>query len=189
MKITVVNNGSLHLDSLATALGDHDLHIIGYEGSNVQVAPGSNLIILSGSAHQNETTNSDITYREWFEAERRLIREASVPILGICLGFELICEVFGQAHRLELPVRMEGQKRIVMTTHGVEVFGLDNAVAYEGHKYAIEFISTSSLQVLAKSVTGIEAVKHREMPIMGVQFHPEVGERSLLMKCIEGITA
>ena len=106
-----------------------------------------------------------------------LIRAAAgqVPLLGVCLGHQSIGEAFGArvSHAGEI---MHG--KISTVTHdGKGVFESlpqpFEAIRY--HSLAIEPDSLPDvLEVSARAESGvIMGVRHRTLPIEGVQFHPE----------------
>jgi anthranilate synthase/aminodeoxychorismate synthase-like glutamine amidotransferase len=98
-----------------------------------------------------------------------------VPILGVCLGHQAIGQAFGgriiRAQRV-----MHGKlSSIVHDQRGVFI-GVPspfNATRY--HSLSIERSSLPGvLDVTATAEDGeIMAVRHRELPVEGVQFHPE----------------
>jgi len=98
-----------------------------------------------------------------------------MPILGVCLGHQAIGQAFGgrviRAERV-----MHGKlSSIVHDQRGVfaGVPSPFNATRY--HSLAIERASLPSvLDVTATADDGeIMAVRHRDLPVEGVQFHPE----------------
>ena len=100
---------------------------------------------------------------------------AQVPILGVCLGHQTIGEVFG-GQVVRAPTIFHGK---VSEIHhdGKSVFaGLSNpfpATRYHSLVIAPESMP-DCLEVTAKTADGvIMGVRHRELPIEGVQFHPE----------------
>ncbi len=99
-----------------------------------------------------------------------------VPILGICLGHQSICEAFGGtvSYAKEL---MHGKQREIIKEGESQMFkGLGNTfLAARYHSLAaVESTLPDCLKVTAKSSDGeIMAVEHREFPIYGLQFHPE----------------
>jgi anthranilate synthase/aminodeoxychorismate synthase-like glutamine amidotransferase len=106
---------------------------------------------------------------------RELIRQLGprVPTLGVCLGHQAIVEVYGgsvgQAKRL-----MHG-KTSPVEHDGRGVFaGLPSPL--EGGRYH-SLAATSVpdvLEVCATTEDGeVMAVRHRELPVVGIQFHPE----------------
>ncbi len=100
----------------------------------------------------------------------------SKPILGICLGFQAIIKFFGgRLYRLDFPVH--GQPRQITVTHKSKLFNGCPAKFTVGlyHSWAAD--STHLPQVLrpvAFSGDGVlMAFEHENLPIFGVQFHPE----------------
>ena len=100
----------------------------------------------------------------------------SVPILGVCLGHQAICEVFGAtiSHARQL---MHGKKsRITLDSTSPLFAGLGEFIdAARYHSLvAKEDTVPDCLKVIARDDIGeIMAVCHKEMTIYGVQFHPE----------------
>jgi len=103
-----------------------------------------------------------------------------LPILGVCLGHQSIGQVFGGKiiHAKEI---MHG-KTSMMYHNDVGVFkGLTNP--YEATRYHSLVIEKESLpdcleitawtQNKDGSIDEIMGVRHKELPIEGVQFHPE----------------
>ena len=96
-----------------------------------------------------------------------------VPTLGVCLGHQAIVEAFGgevgQAQRL-----LHG-KASAVSHDGAGIFeGLPDPL--EGGRYH-SLAATSvpdELEVCARSDDGeVMAVRHRALPVVGIQFHPE----------------
>ncbi len=99
----------------------------------------------------------------------------TVPILGVCLGHQAIAEAFGGVVT-RAPELMHGKASDVHHT-GTGVFeGLPSpfsAIRYHSLCAAPEAVP-DALEVTARTNTGvIMAVRHREYPVHGVQFHPE----------------
>jgi len=98
-----------------------------------------------------------------------------VPILGVCLGHQAIGQAFG-ARIVRSQRVMHGKlSSIVHDERGVfaDVPTPFNATRY--HSLAIERASLPEvLDVTATADDGeIMAIRHRELPVEGVQFHPE----------------
>lgn len=98
-----------------------------------------------------------------------------VPILGVCLGHQCIGQVYG-GRIVRAPQVMHGKtSRIDHDGAGV-LAGLPNPfVATRYHSLVIDPDSVpDALQVTATAEDGtIMALRHRELPVEGVQFHPE----------------
>jgi para-aminobenzoate synthetase component 2 len=105
----------------------------------------------------------------------RAAADAGVPLLGVCLGHQAIGEAFGATvgHAPEL---MHGMTSLVHHDGSPLYAGLpDPFVATRYHSLAImpETVP-AELVVTGRTASGvIMGVAHRELPIVGVQFHPE----------------
>lgn len=99
-----------------------------------------------------------------------------IPILGICLGHQAICEVFGAtvtyARRL-----MHGKQSVVATDGDSVLFaGMSREITVARYHSLAADPDTmpDALRVTAVTAEGeVMAVEHREYPVYGVQFHPE----------------
>jgi anthranilate synthase/aminodeoxychorismate synthase-like glutamine amidotransferase len=98
-----------------------------------------------------------------------------VPILGVCLGHQCIGQVFGGTV-VPAPHLMHG-KTSEIHHDGQGIFsGLPNPfVATRYHSLVVDPDSVpEELMVTATSTDGvIMGLRHRELPVEGVQFHPE----------------
>ncbi|PYG85820.1 anthranilate synthase component 2 [Ruminiclostridium sufflavum DSM 19573] len=99
-----------------------------------------------------------------------------VPILGVCLGHQAICEVFGGTITYA-KVLMHGRVSSVHIANGSALFkGLPPII--DGARYHSLAVSRSSLPdellVIAEDSNGeVMGVKHKDYELYGVQFHPE----------------
>ena len=101
--------------------------------------------------------------------------EARRPLLGVCLGHQAIGQHFGgKVARAPEPVH---GKPVEVTHDGRSIFkglpGKFNAGRY--HSLIVERAGMPDcLEISAESPDGlVMALRHRELPIEGVQFHPE----------------
>ena len=99
-----------------------------------------------------------------------------IPILGICLGHQAICQVFGAtvSYAKEL---MHGKQSMAKVDHNSKLFvGLPDEIAVARYHSLAALPETmpKCLKVTAKTEDGeIMAVEHEKYPIYGMQFHPE----------------
>ena len=100
--------------------------------------------------------------------------EAGTPVFGVCLGHQAIGHVYGAAV-VRAPQLMHG-KTSPITHHDIGVFaGLPNPLtATRYHSLVIDPATLPDcLEVTAECDGIIMGVRHRMLPIEGVQFHPE----------------
>ena len=132
----------------------------------IEVRRPSHIVLSPGPCTPNEAGVS-------LELIRRL--GASIPMLGVCLGHQCIGQAFGgRVVRAQRP--MHGRASLVRHV-GEGVFaGLPNPL--RATRYHSLIVSPESfpdeLVATAYSEEGeIMALRHRALPIVGVQFHPE----------------
>ncbi|MDR2202475.1 MAG: aminodeoxychorismate/anthranilate synthase component II [Clostridiales bacterium] len=100
----------------------------------------------------------------------------AVPVLGVCLGHQAICEAFGTpviyARR-----QVHGKPSVIKIDNSDPLFdGLPESVtAARYHSLAADANAVSDpLRVLATADDGeIMAVRHKDFCVYGIQFHPE----------------
>jgi anthranilate synthase/aminodeoxychorismate synthase-like glutamine amidotransferase len=100
---------------------------------------------------------------------------AGVPVLGVCLGHQCIGQVFG-GRVVRAPEIMHGKTSLVYHEGRGVMEGLpDPFEATRYHSLVVEPASVpDALEVTATTADGvIMGLRHRELPIEGVQFHPE----------------
>lgn len=106
-----------------------------------------------------------------------LVRRAAgvCPVLGVCLGHQAVAQAFG-GHIVRAPVVMHG-KRSMIAHRGRGLFeGLPAPfLATRYHSLIAEVTNLPDcLEITAETDDGvIMGLAHRELPVYGVQFHPE----------------
>lgn len=99
-----------------------------------------------------------------------------IPILGVCLGHQAICEAFGGvvSYAKEL---MHGKTSIANLDTESRIFkGMDREIQVARYHSlaAIKESLPDCLKIIAETDDGeIMAVEHKEYPVYGLQFHPE----------------
>jgi anthranilate phosphoribosyltransferase len=105
----------------------------------------------------------------------RAAAAAGVPVLGVCLGHQCIAEVYG-ATVCRAPKAVHG-KTDEVTHVGRDLFaGIPSPfTATRYHSLCVDADSIPDvLEVQARTPDGvIMGLRHRELPVFGVQFHPE----------------
>jgi anthranilate synthase component 2 len=99
-----------------------------------------------------------------------------IPILGVCLGHQAICEAYGATVSYAKELMHGKPSRITLDTSSPIFANLPHEI--QGARYhslaTIENTLPGVLKVTARADDGeIMAVQHIEYPIYGLQFHPE----------------
>lgn len=123
-----------------------------------------------------------------------VVKELDVPILGICLGHQAICEALGGKVTYAKQL-MHGKQSQADTDNESKLFkGLDKRITVGRYHSLCADAETlpECLKVTAKTDDGeIMAVEHKTKPIYGVQFHPESvltpDGKAILKNFLEGI--
>jgi anthranilate synthase/aminodeoxychorismate synthase-like glutamine amidotransferase len=105
------------------------------------------------------------------EAIRRM-PEAGVPTLGVCLGHQALAEAFGGRIKLNPPVH---GKATTIEHDGRTIFrGLRSPLTVgRYHSLVVDADLPDCLEETARGGGVLMGLRHRELPVEGVQFHPE----------------
>lgn len=124
-------------------------------------------ILTGGYWYEDPSTQSKM-----YENELEFIKTTALPVLGICLGAQLIAIEFG-GEVAELKEQHHGERTVQLTQKGKELFETEeDLIVSENHTIGITSLD-DSFEVLATSTDCIEAFSHKHRPLVGVQFHPE----------------
>lgn len=193
MKVGIVNYGMGNLGSVRKALTD--LGADAYVAEHPSALFEANRIVLPGVGAFPEGM-ARLHAGGWAEAIHTLVREHSRPMLGICLGMQMLADsgeegegaaglglIEGKVSRLdhfgcslriphvgwnEVSFR-EGEPLFAQTPQGSDFYFV--------HSYALE--AADERQVVATTSYGMEIVAAvRRGNVFGTQFHPEKSSRA-----------
>lgn len=169
MRILLVNNGTSHFSPLKDAFKNHEVTFVSFKDVKCGMDKGYDAVVLSGGSTYEVEENPHL-----FSHEINLIKNAKRPILGVCLGLQIIGYAYG-CRVVKNKKRRSGTVKIQKTNDDPLFAGLGDAFfALERHHWSIKKNSNPHcLVALARSRDGIEALRVRNKPIWGTQFHPE----------------
>ncbi len=169
MRVLVIDNYDSFTYNLVQYLGElgAELEVVRNDHAGVDdlLVRGYDRVIVSpGPCTPNEAGIS-------LEAVRRF-PEAGIPILGVCLGHQALVQSYGGRVIRHQPVH---GKTTSIEHDGRTIFhGL--ASPLQVGRYHSLVVDPELPDVLEQSARGdgvVMAVRHRELPAEGVQFHPE----------------
>ncbi len=173
MKALVIDNGSAFLKELVNLLQKVGVEseIVSRENFKAGQESEFDLLVLSGGHLANTNVMENL---EIYTEELKVIKNSQKPILGICLGHQLIATAFGgEVYRISDKVR--GVFPITETSNHPILEGVENLDVFEAHQYAVK-TNNPPLVSIAKSENGVEILGVKERKIIGFQFHPEMSQ-------------
>jgi GMP synthase-like glutamine amidotransferase len=169
MKILLVDNGTRYLPQLQSLLSPAKITVVPFQKLTKHDIDNYDLIILSGG-HKYTV----ISHRLVYSKELNLIINSRKPIIGICLGFELIVTAFGGRLKLLRKSIHHDVKITFLQQDPISTRGRATYTVFENHRRGVKSLP-KTLIPLARSSSGVEIIKHADRPIYAFQFHPEVG--------------
>jgi len=174
MRFVLIDNGEptqRRMEHLTKKYGLHiKMPVESIEPSKIR--PDDVVILTGGGTVEVKDDNG------FYADEVKLIKTHPGTIIGVCLGMQLIARTFGapivkRYRRLdERLITIFPERNSSIITKPVKV--------WQKHRYAVR-TAPEGFDVLARSNSDIEIIKHRTKPIWGMQFHPEcsgvVGEK------------
>jgi len=169
MNVLIIDNYDSFTYNLVQYLGELGAEIDVVRNDRAEVAEllgrrPDRLVISPGPCTPAESGIS-------IEASRRF-PESGIPTLGVCLGHQAIVEAFGGEVTRGDPVH---GKDASIAHDGRTIFaGLPDPLLVGRYHSLIAAAELPDCFELSASLDGIVmAVRHRELPVEGVQFHPE----------------
>lgn len=151
-----------------------------YEGDTAPALDGfDRLLILGGSMNVDEEA-----LHPWLRAEKRFIADALAarkPVLGICLGAQLIAEVLG--------ARVQRNDRVEIGWHPVSLTAAGRASAcfadfpdvfpaFHWHAYGFE-LPPGATHLAGSALSAQQAYELDAGRVLALQYHPEVTAASI----------
>jgi anthranilate synthase/aminodeoxychorismate synthase-like glutamine amidotransferase len=169
VKILMVDNYDSFTYNLVQYLGElgADVHTVRNDAADVDAllaGEWDRVVVSPGPCTPNEAGIS-------VEVMRRF-PEAGVPTLGVCLGHQSLAQAFGGTVVRHVPVH---GKSTEVEHDGTGLFaGLPSPlVVGRYHSLVVDPDLPDCLEETARGGGVLMAMRHRELPAEGVQFHPE----------------
>jgi GMP synthase (glutamine-hydrolysing) len=167
--ITIIDCGSKKTPEIGRIVSSFGVQteIIPMENLSENVCRESQGIIISGAAILLTETDCQ-KYLDFFSC----IKQARCPVLGICFGHQMVGMLYGgkickdKECRQPIAIKMCGKDMIFEGLPDDPVFGEDHTESVSPPP-DFEHIATSEF-------CKTEAIKHKNKPVYGVQFHPEI---------------
>lgn len=142
--------------------------------ADFEVGRDIDAVVISGSAARI----TEPTDRDKFQNVVNLISDSDRPLFGVCFGHQLLCWSLGaDVASLSEKIKRFEVVRIVYCDEIFDGFGENQAITLAEHHsdYVVKTsVQDANLILLADSNScEVEAIKHRQKPFYGVQFHPE----------------
>jgi anthranilate synthase/aminodeoxychorismate synthase-like glutamine amidotransferase len=171
-RVLVIDNYDSFVYILVQYLGELGADLVVHRHDDVDlaalVAEKPDAVLVSpGPGRPEDSGVSNAAIREF--------GENGVPVLGVCLGHQCIGQVYG-GNVIRAPKVMHGKtSEISHDDRGVFAGAPNPLTATRYHSLIVERDSMPDvLEVSAESEDGlVMGLRHRELPIEGVQFHPE----------------
>jgi GMP synthase (glutamine-hydrolysing) len=143
-------------------------------------------IVLSGGPSSVLDADAPFAHRE--------LLDLGVPVLGICYGLQWMCQQLGGVVE-KAEDREYGRAQLKLERRGDPLFaGLDDRserTVWMSHGDRVLRLPDGFELLASSDHSPFAAVRHREKPLYGIQFHPEVvhtdGGRELLGNFVHGI--
>ena len=143
-------------------------------------------IVLSGGPSSVLDADAPFAHRE--------VLELGVPVLGICYGLQWMCQQLGGVVEAS-DDREYGRAQLKLERRGDPLFaGLEDRPArtvWMSHGDRVLRLPEGFERIASSDNSPFAAVRHRERPLYGIQFHPEVahteGGVELLANFVHGI--
>jgi anthranilate synthase/aminodeoxychorismate synthase-like glutamine amidotransferase len=169
MRVLMVDNYDSFTYNLVQYLGELgcELEVVRNDRASVDELlerPWDRVVVSPGPCTPNEAGISVDVMRRF--------PEAGVPTLGVCLGHQSLAQAFGGKVIRHLPVH---GKTTTIEHDGRTIFeGLPSPLTVgRYHSLVVDGNVPACFEVSASGDGVVMAIRHRELPAEGVQFHPE----------------
>ena len=167
--IVILDFGSQYVQLIARRVRENHVHSV-IVGPDITVeelrAHNAVGLIFSGGPGS--------VYAEGAPRCRPEILELSLPVLGICYGMHLACQMTGGAVEATRS-REYGRTQLEVLSHEKLLAHLpQQTTVWMSHADIVDRLSPEFIPLARTDGSAYAAIRHRTKPFYGVQFHPEV---------------
>ena len=174
MKILLIDNNTEHKSALSSALGGHDVEVQVYRPGLDFHVHDKDLVILSGGGGEGqEISDTHTEDKLWYADEMQFVLNCQKPVIGICMGFEVMAKAYGQ-NVPSLGKLVYGVNTVESTERGWQIFGKSKFKQVEAHSWHVKQ-APKGFDELLRSENGVEAIYSQKLKRFATQFHPELG--------------
>ena len=168
-RILVLDFGSQYAQLIARRVREHQVYceIVRHDlpASRIEELAPQGLILSGGPSS---------VYAERAPKCDAQLFQLGIPVLGICYGMQLACEALG-GQVASTPAREYGRARCRIISNDDLFAGVpEETDVWMSHGDQVSSVSDEFVPLARTHTCPIAAVRHRSLPIFGLQFHPEV---------------
>ncbi len=168
-RVVILDFGSQYVQLIARRVREQHVYsqILRYDTPATEIAAlaPKGIILSGGPASVYEPNAPHCDPALW---------QLNVPILGICYGMQLLCQALGGVVE-PVPTREYGRTPCQFLTSDPLLEGLpSHSIVWMSHGDQVVRVSEDFVSLASTPQCPIAAVRHRQRPIYGLQFHPEV---------------
>lgn len=135
----------------------HEGRVVHYKDLGGEDIEAADAAIICGTGLADNAYVEELDAFSW-------VRDVDIPLMGVCSGAQVVAASFGG--------EMVADELIGMVEVEGDLFGREGFRAYTLHRNG--FTVPEEFDIMARSGESVQAVRHRERPVYGVSFHPEV---------------
>jgi GMP synthase (glutamine-hydrolysing) len=168
-RVVILDFGSQYVQLIARRVREQHVYsqIVRYDTPAAEIAAlaPKGIILSGGPASVYEPNAPRCDPALW---------QLNIPILGICYGMQLLCQALGGVVE-PVPTREFGRTPCQFLTSDPLLEGLPpHSIVWMSHGDQVVRVSEDFVSLASTPQCPIAAVRHRQRPIYGLQFHPEV---------------
>ena len=156
MRGLIINHQTKYIEDIIKLFNECD--VVHYKEFSEEKAEKYDYVILSGGPTLDEKFDNIKEEKEW-------LLKTNKPVLGICLGIQILCMIYGgDMKKFEKNRKLNEDFRFIDT---------DYKMLYN-HSYYFDKITNEFIGEIKNNI--VVWIKHKTKPILAFQGHPEVTE-------------